>query len=432
MPVIYFDNFRGFKSTFLDLKEVNFFVGENSTGKTSVLKLIGIISSQGFWRYGEFGKDETSLGGFSDIITSTRESKDYFEIGILGSNSENVNVSAIRLRYIEKDNFPFLKEICFRTGLVNIQAILEGKVIKYRFNILKSNSSLTLENFRAWITNNELNDIPFLRVEVEYLGIIPILTQLRSILSDDLSKETRFRENSLALIMEMPSYLNPFAWIAPVRAQPQRIYNHQGLIYSSEGRHSASVLKEILLGPSVKSILNRFGTDSGLYDDITIRDLSEDGSETNTFELLVYINGVPRNIMNVGYGVSQILPIIIEAIAREDNTWFATQQPEVHLHPRAQAALGDFIFKSNSIDKQKFIIETHSDYTIDRYRLRLNRSLRAKDKKIGIGQVIFFSKSDTGNKLDVIEFNEDGSYPEDQPKEFRDFFIKEQLELITI
>ncbi|MBC7552880.1 MAG: AAA family ATPase [Taibaiella sp.] len=48
MKVLYVNNFRGFKKTFLNLKNVNFFVGENSTGKTSLLKLIRILSNDIF------------------------------------------------------------------------------------------------------------------------------------------------------------------------------------------------------------------------------------------------------------------------------------------------------------------------------------------------------------------------------------------------
>lgn len=433
MPVIYFDNFRGFQATYLELTEVNFFVGENSTGKTSLLKLIGIMSSPGFWRYGYFGTEEISLGGFSDIITSPRNSKDYFEIGIFNGqqSEEKTYPTAIRLRFIEKENFPYLKEICYKTGLLNIQAIVEGKYIKLRYQLIDSGMEFSLAWFKEWIVNNGLNDVPFSREEVEYKGIIPLLFDFRTIITKDGNENLNNNWDLLAGTINKPSFINTLAWIAPVRAEPQKTYHYQGLIYDPEGKHSPSVLKEILEGPNVKTILKRFGSDSGLYDDITIKDLSVESGDSKPFEILVYINGIARNIENVGYGVSQILPIIIEAIARLDNTWFATQQPEVHLHPRAQASLGDFIFKTNTIDSQKFIVETHSDYTIDRFRLRLNRAFKEKSNTTS-GQVIFFSKSSIGNQLDVIKLNEDGSYPEDQPKEFRNFFIREKLEIISI
>ena len=49
MPTIYLNNFRGFKKSYLTLTDVNFLVGENSTGKTSILKLIKLLSDPRFW-----------------------------------------------------------------------------------------------------------------------------------------------------------------------------------------------------------------------------------------------------------------------------------------------------------------------------------------------------------------------------------------------
>lgn len=433
MPIIYCDNFRGFENTFLELKEVNFFVGENSTGKTSLLKLIGIISSAGFWRYGGFGTDEINFGGFADIITSPRNGKDYFEIAIFNHAEDNKEGSsnAIRLRFIEKDNFPFLKEICYTSNFLNMQAIIEGKYIKFRHNLAESAKEFNLKWFERWVIDNGLNDLAFSRVEVEYKGIIPLLFEFKALVAKEADGNLITNWDKLAGEIDDPSFISPFVWIAPVRAEPQRTYHYQGLNYNSEGKHSFSVLKDILEGPDVKKILNRFGLDSGLYDDIVIQDLSTESADSKTFEILFFINGIARNIVNVGYGISQILPIIIEAIARQDMTWFSTQQPEVHLHPRAQAAFGDFIFKTNTLDRQKFIIETHSDFTIDRFRLRLNKAHTEKLENTS-AQIVFFTKSKNGNKLEVIKLNEDGSYPEQQPKEFRSFFIREKLELISI
>jgi len=433
MPILYCDNFRGFKNTFLTLEEVNFFVGENSTGKTSLLKLIGIISSPNFWRYGDFGSKDVNLGGFTDIITS-RIDKDYFEIGIFNDTVIDQKNShyAIRLRFIEMDNFPFLKEISFNSGFLNLQAIIEGKFVKFRYNIIEASTDFNLKWFKNWIINNGLNEFSFIRVETQYKGVIPLLFDFRAkVIQENDNKQIR-NWDKLVGNTDTLSFLNSFVWIAPIRAEPQRVYQYQGLNYEAEGKHSFSVLKDIIEGPDVKKILNRFGFDSGLYEDIIIKELSTNSApDTKAFEILFYINGTARNIVNVGYGISQILPIIIEAIARQDKTWFSLQQPEVHLHPRAQAAFGDFIFKTNVMDDQKFIVETHSDFIIDRFRLRLNRAYIEKSKNTN-AQIVFFSDSGNGNKIEVIKLNRDGSYPVDQPKEFRSFFIREQLEIISI
>ena len=190
MPVIYIDNFRGFKSTYLPLRPVNFFVGENSTGKTSLLKLLGIISSQGFWRYKEFGliEDGTFLGGYSEIAS---EEKSYFEIGMLeDATDDGTSFSAIKLRFINNDNYPTLKEISFKNDIVSIQVILEGSILKYRYNIEKDQlqKKEDIEFFKSWIENSNLNDLNFERIEIESGGILPILNQLESVVTNSLNE----------------------------------------------------------------------------------------------------------------------------------------------------------------------------------------------------------------------------------------------------
>jgi len=434
MQVLFIDNFRGFEKTYLSFKEVNFFVGENSTGKSSLLKLIGIITSPGFWRYQPFNNGSTlnDLGKFSEIISMGTNNKEYFEIGIFSDESDENNFSAIRLKFIEhfETSLPTLKEISYVNDKINCQVIIDGLLIRYRY----SKTSLDIKEidmlsfFSSWITSNSLNDRKFYKEQVQFIGIISIVNQLQSLI---LKQSEEIELNSVSFTV--PSFLNNLALFAPIRTQPLSTYTAQTLTFDPTGKHAPYVLKEIFDNKDVRYILKRFGEDSGLFDDITIRKLNDE-SDNTPFELLLTLNQKSLNIYNVGYGVSQILPIIIEIIARPIETWFALQQPEIHLHPRAQAAFGDFIYKSNARDQQKFIIETHSDYLIDRFRIRINRAFREKAPiKLGdISQVVFFSRHLNGNKLQTIEIQSDGSYPDGQPKEFKDFFIKEQLQLITI
>jgi len=432
MKILYLDNFRGFESTFLSFEDVNFFVGENSTGKTSILKLIGIISSPGFWNYQFFNNNEISFDSFNEIIT-INSSKQFFDVGILENSSDNI-FSAIKLRFIEKNNSPQIKEICLFNNDVNIQATIEGDFLKYRFELSKT-ERITEDIFKVWIKNSNLNDKHFFRSEIDFLGIKSILFHLQSLVKDQVLKSSG---ESVLLKIGIPSFLSDFAWTAPVRPKPLKTYDSYNLTFTSEGIHTPYVLKEILDENNdefgVRHILTKFGLDSGLFDSIDINKLGDELKKNDPFEILITLNGKSLNITNVGYGISQILPLLIEIIARPKDTWFAIQQPEIHLHPRAQAALGDFLFKSKTVDNQKFIIETHSDYIIDRYRIRINKAFSKSNCEIedSKSQVVFFMRNEKGNILQTIKINSDGSYADEQPKEFRDFFIKEQFELITI
>ena len=433
MPLLYIDNFRGFEKTYLELREINFFVGENSTGKTSLLKLIGILASPNFWRYNQFGEDLKSLGQFSDIITSPIEdSKDFFQIAILGDeNPESNDFSVIKLIFIEKDSSPSLKDIRLLNRNAEIHINIDGNIVKYRFQKKKyklpNSSSSKFNFFKEWVTTNKLNTLPFIRKTLDIKGISPILDQLTYLLisSGELGLEEK---------LKVPNFLENVAWTAPVRSQPEKTYDRTTLYFEASGKHSPYVLQKYLLDDKVsRNILIKFGEDSGLYDNIIINELNDSSYKSNSFELQFKLDHRVLNITNVGYGISQVLPLVVEVVFRPAASWFAIQQPEIHLHPRAQAAFGDFIFKSNQIDKHKFIIETHSDFIIDRCRIKISKN-KSPDSSIqqSQAQVIFFSRSLKGNQLDCIRIQTDGSYEEDQPADFRNFFIREQLELLNI
>ena len=68
MEILYVDNFRGFTDTYIPIKDVNFLVGENSTGKTSILSLLCLLRSSVFWLGQSFNNDEVELGQFGDIV----------------------------------------------------------------------------------------------------------------------------------------------------------------------------------------------------------------------------------------------------------------------------------------------------------------------------------------------------------------------------
>lgn len=439
MPVIYFDNFRGFDNTFLPLKNINFFVGENSTGKTSVLKLIKNISDPRFWLTGGFNSDEAELGYFSEIASYSNPKKKYFEIGILGDHRDKQDgLSAIKVRFEDKDGLPSIAEVCLIENKQNIQAVSENGHINLRFdkiNLDLINEANKLKYFKKWVTNNGLKNKAFNKVKIPPpFSSQPLFFQLQSVIASEITNK-----NNKFSGIRIPTFLHDLAWLAPIRTEPKRTYDSYKISFNSDGTHAPYLLKQLLSKDAppkekdkVEKILQKFGQDSGMFDTVSINPLGKTKTETAPFELHVKLGEKPLQITNVGYGVSQVLPIIIEVIARRNHSWFAIQQPEIHLHPKAQAAFGDFLYKSFVIEDKCFIVETHSDYTIDRFRIRLNKHSKSGAKKNIESQIVFFKKSSEGNELVNFAINKDGTLPPDQPEEYRNFFINEQLELIQV
>jgi predicted ATPase len=69
-------------------------------------------------------------------------------------------------------------------------------------------------------------------------------------------------------------------------------------------------------------------------------------------------------------GVSQVLPILVMCLLAKPDSTLIIEQPELHLNPLVQTRLGDF-FLSMALSHKQCIIETHSEYLINRLRLRL-------------------------------------------------------------
>ena len=85
-----------------------------------------------------------------------------------------------------------------------------------------------------------------------------------------------------------------------------------------------------------------------------------------TKEILFSVDSKSLSIYNLGFGTSQILPIIFQLLLYSNShNLVIIDEPEIHLHPSAQSKLADFLFQMAVLNKN-LIIETHSEYIIDR------------------------------------------------------------------
>jgi predicted ATPase len=116
-----------------------------------------------------------------------------------------------------------------------------------------------------------------------------------------------------------------------------------------------------------------------------------------------------HDLTHVGVGVSQVLPILVLALLAEPGSTLIFEQPELHLHPRVQSRLADFFVSLTALGKQ-CLIETHSEYLINRLRYRAavaEGSALTKDVL-----VYFVEKSGQRSKYRPIEITEFGGLTE--------------------
>lgn len=201
----------------------------------------------------------------------------------------------------------------------------------------------------------------------------------------ELPADLRLR---LELIVDF--FSNHIYYIGPLRESPQFIYalpdypevTHVGL----RGEYTASVFEhfkdeviEYALPPETSSdgkeiaqaplayALEVWLEYMGLLESVTTTDRGKMGTE-----LTVRAQGVARDLdlTSIGVGVSQVLPTLVTGLIAPRGTTFLLEQPELHLHPRVQSMLADFLLGLAKVGKQ-CIVETHSEYLVNRLRRRV-------------------------------------------------------------
>ena len=131
--------------------------------------------------------------------------------------------------------------------------------------------------------------------------------------------------------------------------------------------------------------------------------------------------GPMRNLIDVGYGVSMVLPVITELFRGSDTPMFLLQQPEVHLHPSAQAALGSLFCKVATRNRQ-LVVETHSDHLLDRVRMDVRDG--RSDLKPQDVSILFFERGDLDVRIHSLRLDAEGNVL-GAPASYRRFFMEE-------
>ena len=231
----------------------------------------------------------------------------------------------------------------------------------------------------------------------------------------------------------------PFA-SAPVRSQPRRTYDPAHAISDPEGENTPMFLANIArknskAWESLKRSIETFGQSAGLFDEIAIKVLG--GKTGGPFQIQVRklgtrSKGPRRNIIDVGYGVSQVLPVITELLRPKGPRMFLLQQPEVHLHPSAQAALGS-LFCDTAAQRRQLIVETHSDHLIDRVRMDIRdgrTKLTPKDVSI-----LYFERDNLSVTIHSLGWDAHGNLTAKRgmvPNGYRQFFRSERRRSIGL
>lgn len=418
---------------------ITLLVGENSTGKTTFLAVFRLAWDIFFGsKAPDFNDEPFFLGGY-DQIANYRGGRGgrakFFHVQCTISLEKHPNERSspnvprqiqLSSTFVQGGSQPILQTASFVASPYRLVANFDGDGKIYAIDI----------DTPSWKGTVDAEEFPRYFIS-DYSGLTRIwpeflyyLFRIRTFGRPGKKKKT-ISSGDLQRLEELFTFAQakhpdrPYA-IAPIRTKPARTYDPVKDTPSSEGGHVPMVLAKSYFDTktdwrALKESLDKFGQSSGLFDEIGVKRLGRTGSDP--FQLQIKISGPSQNLIDVGYGVSQVLPILVDTIRGKENQTFLLQQPEVHLHPRGQAELGSFICTLAKKHKQRFIIETHSDYIIDRIRADL------REKRNGLSpddvSILFFERDDGQIHIHNIMIDAEGNVV-DAPEPYRQFFLEEE------
>jgi predicted ATPase len=431
---ISFQNFKSWKDTGeIALAPITGFFGANSSGKSTILQ-------------------------FFLMLKQTMESSDRQQVLHTGDDRSYVNLgTTYDLSYQHK----IPGKISFSLKWDNAQLIVTNSSVENSFTLVRSlmfSSSIQLENENIFVNEFhyefqldsgtasigiEKKSVPE-NEDAKYELIFNNYEFRHSLRDDHIQtpintlppvKNYGFQEmtgvfiqNGKLLYDLMLAYEKVFKaayYLGPLREYPKRIYSWSGENPQDVGRRGEFAISALLSArkrPQIKqgnkmiTIEERIAIwlkDLGLINSFNIQPIAE-GRQEYEVKVQRSPNASEVLITDVGFGVSQILPILVLCYYVPEGSTIILEQPEIHLHPSVQAGLADVFIDAMKTRNIQIILESHSEHLLRRLQRRIAEEkdgLKDQDVKL-----YFCNSSPNGSSnltpLQIDPFGNIANWPE--------------------
>ncbi len=221
----------------------------------------------------------------------------------------------------------------------------------------------------------------------------------------------------LDLLRDHVVYIGPHRQMLPHVVHPEMAGWTQG---GSGGDPLASV---VLADPSRLKSVNAMLEKLTVPYRLEVRTSQTDAAEGIQFLYLRDVrSAIATRPSGVGYGVGQVLPLVVES-CRPDPSFIVVEQPELHLHPRLQAELGGALADGLRERGHQYLVETHSEHLVLRLQ-RLIRSRQLAPSDVAVYYVDQTQVADEEGRRDVVSrvrqlrLDEDGEFVDEWPDGF--------------
>lgn len=141
---------------------------------------------------------------------------------------------------------------------------------------------------------------------------------------------------------------------------------------------------------------------------------------TNIYRVYVKRSEASPEVLltDVGFGISQVLPVLVLLAYVPEGSTVIMEQPEIHLHPAVQSGLADIILESALVRNVQVIVESHSEHLLKRIQLRvaeenLENGMSVSADDVRLWFIDQFGAESRATDLQINEFGEIVNWPDD-------------------
>jgi len=196
-------------------------------------------------------------------------------------------------------------------------------------------------------------------------------------------------------------------YLGPLRQRPQPSYQASGEVPQDVGLAGERAIDVLIVSDKRKedAPLAQVRHWLDVFDIASDAQLIAHTPTLYEFRLTDKQTGVVVNYPHVGFGASQIVPLIVEGFYSPDRSVLLIEQPEIHLHPRAQARLADLLV-AISQESKTLIVETHSEHLLSQVQVRIAQGGLNRDDVA----IYYFEPTPAGAHVIPIAINELGQF----------------------
>lgn len=431
------NNFKSFKDTQISFSKITLLTGANSSGKSSIINsLLSILQTEQFPFYLSPNGEYTDLGGYEDIV-HLGNTKNKIEISI-SFNAGNYDYSS------DFDTQEVQYTTTWEKNPINsLTALVSVEIKSNEINLsIKPSNELNKKYITNWktihfhhylkrikedfdninqIKNSKKKTINGNKISFNEAAFDSLESALKTTILNEEQPYFRFVREGIEKFTQTPK--NKFNFIGSFRNPPNRTYYQKSksnrVNSSGEGYIDQLIEWEEVKDKRLKEVIDI------LIELELAHNIKSNKLKGGRFELLLKTSkkGIHSSLSDVGFGISQFLPIIVADLQLGNSSLLAVSQPEIHLHPKVQANFANYL--ANQISKNKqYIIESHSEYLINRIRLLIvEGKLQTEDVNI-----YYLDKEENVSTVHEIKFEKDGRIT-GAPRSFFDTYMMDVMNI---